>query len=401
MRGPYFLELANEQEAERLFQKIGCDWRGSQIMLAKSRIIPLFLKEVKSPGANILKQQMLSLGGEAVVGRGVVNCSQEYSDVLLLGTVKEYELLVEKIIRQPWGLNDLGERIKTLLGNLERKKSVTWEWPGRKLVLGEKVLVMGILNVTPDSFSDGGKFVETSQALEHAWEMVEAGADIIDLGGESTRPGGLPVSATEELKRVLPVLEKLLQEIPVPLSLDTYKAAVAEEALAVGVQIINDVGGGLKDPRMAEVAARFQAPVIIMHNPGKVTYQDLIPDLVDSLSEQVRIFEEAGLPAEKIVIDPGVGFGKDYQENLVVMKNLQSLCTLGKPVLLGVSRKSFIGKTLDLPVTDRLEGSLAAAAWGVLNGADILRVHDVRETVRLVKVLEAIKTEGVSGEGIR
>jgi dihydropteroate synthase len=401
LRGPYFLELDSEWDVERLFAEIGCDQQGRKIMSRKSKIIPLFLKEVKSPAANILKQQMLSLGGEAVVGRGVVNCSQEYSDVLLLGTRKEYEMLVEKVLLQPWNLKILGERIKTLLVNLEKKKSVTWEWPEQKLTLGNKTLIMGILNVTPDSFSDGGKFVELSQAVEHAWEMVEAGADIIDVGGESTRPGCLPVSAEDELKRVLPVLEKLLAEIPVPISVDTYKAMVAEEALALGVQIINDVGGGLKDPRMAEVVARFQAPVIVMHNPEIGKYQNLIPDLVDSLAEQVKIFEDAGLPGEKIVIDPGVGFAKNYQENLVVMKNLESFCALGKPVLLGVSRKSFIGKTLDLPVTDRLEGSLAAAAWGVMKGMDILRVHDVRETVRLVKVLEAIKTEGVSGAGIR
>lgn len=401
MRGPYFLELDSELEVKRLFQEIGCDFRGGQIMTGKSKIIPLFLKMVKSPGANILKQQMLSLGGEAAVGRGVINCSQEYSDVLLLGTLKVYQTLIESLKQQPWGLQPLGDKLKALLQNLGEKRAPVWEWSDRKLVFGEKVLVMGILNVTPDSFSDGGKFVETSRALEHAWEMVEEGADIIDVGGESTRPGCLSVSAEEELERVRPVLEKLLLEIPVPISLDTYKAAVAEEALALGVHIVNDVGGGLKDPRMAEVAARFQAPVIVMHNPEKRGYHDLLPDLLDSLAEQVKIYEDAGLSSEKIVIDPGVGFGKDYKENLVVMKNLQSFCTLGKPVLLGVSRKSFIGKTLDLPVTDRLEGSLAAAAWGVMKGMDMLRVHDVRETVRLVKVLEAIKAEGVSSEGIR
>ena len=394
LRGPYFLDLDTTEEMKRLFAEIGCDTAGEKIMLPKSKIVPLFLKEVKSPAANILKQQMLSLGGEAVVGRGVVNCSQEYSDVLLLGTRQEYEGLIERICGQPWGLKILGERIKTLWSNLAKSRKIAWEWPKQRLTLGEKTLIMGILNVTPDSFSDGGKFRELSQAVEHAWEMVEAGADIIDVGGESTRPGCLPVTAEEELQRVRPVLERLLAEIPVPISIDTYKATVAEEALALGVQIINDVGGGLKDPRMPEVVARFQAPVIVMHNPARGEYQDLLPDLVDSLAKQVKVYEEAGLPAEKIVIDPGVGFGKNYQENLAVMKNLASFRALGQPVLLGVSRKSFIGKTLDLPVTERLEGSLAAAAWGVIKEMDILRVHDVRETVRLVKVLEAIKTGG-------
>jgi dihydropteroate synthase len=402
LRGPYFLELDSEGEVERIFKEIGCDQSGRKIMSQKSNIIPLFLKEVKSPAANILKQQMLSLGGEAVVGRGVINCSQECSDVLLLGTRKVYAMLAEKICLQPWSLKTLGEKIKALLVNLEKKKIVTWKWPGCQLTLGDKTLIMGILNVTPDSFSDGGKFVELSQAVEHAWEMVEAGADIIDVGGESTRPGCNTVSTEEELRRVLPILEKLLlEEIPVPISIDTYKATVAEEALSSGAQIINDVGGGLKDPRMAEVVARSQAPVIVMHNPEKGMYNDLLPDILDSLAAQVKIYEDAGLSSDKIVIDPGVGFGKDCQENLVVMKNLKSFCALGKPVLLGVSRKSFIGKTLDLPVTDRLEGSLAAAAWGVMSDMDIIRVHDVRETVRLVKVLEAIKMEGFSSEGTR
>ena len=402
MRGPYILQLERESDVLRQFWEIGCDPQSCQIMSKKSKIIPLFLKEVKSPAANILKQQMLSLGGEAVVGRGVINYSQEYSDVLLLGTIKEYELLLEKLFQQPWGLKTLAEKLQLLLENFQGKKYVTWEWPERKLTLGDKVLVMGILNVTPDSFSDGGKYREPEQALEHAWKMVEEGADIIDLGGQSTRPGFEPVSSEEELKRVLPVLEKLLLEkIPVPISLDTYKAEVAEEALAMGVHIINDEGGGLKDLRMAEVVAGFQAPVIIMHNPEIGSYDDLIPDLVDSLAEQVKIYERAGLPSEKMAIDPGVGFGKDYQQNLKVLKKLKSLGTLGKPMLLGASRKSFIGETLNLPASERLGGSLAAAAWGVMNDADILRVHDVRETVSLVKVLEAIKTEGVRCERIR
>ncbi|MDD2212472.1 MAG: dihydropteroate synthase [Clostridia bacterium] len=396
MRGPYFLKADSQTELEALFRRIGCDEPGRQVMAKKGKILPLLLKEVRSPGANILKQQMLSLGGEAAVSKGVIDCSRDYSDVLLLGTFKEYVALVEKLQQQPWGLRLLGEKIEQFLGSIEAPKQVVWEWADRKLIIGEKVLVMGILNVTPDSFSDGGKFFDIGKALEHAWRMVEEGADIIDVGGESTRPGSSVVSAEEELARVMPVLEKLLAEIPVPLSLDTYKAKVAGEALALGVHIVNDVGGGLMDPQMAEVVARFQAPVIIMHNPEKGDYDDVISDLLDSLAEQIKIYEAAGVSSEKMVIDPGIGFGKDYRENLVVMNNLESLRTLGKPVLLGVSRKSFIGKTLDLPVTDRLEGSLAAAAWGVMNGADIIRVHDVRETVRMVKVLEAIKKEGIN-----
>ena len=394
LRGPYFLEINSAEDLQRRFRKIGCDSLGSKIMSKKSRVLPLLLKEVKSPAANILKQQMLSLGGEAVVARGVIDCSLEDSDVLLLGTRREYEFLGETLFHQPWGLKALGERIKSLLGHLAAPECVSWEWPGKELTLGSRVLVMGILNVTPDSFSDGGNYIEPEMALEHAQKMVEEGADLIDLGGESTRPGGIPVSSAEELKRVIPVLEKLLPELKVPLSLDTYKAEVAAEALSMGVQIINDVGGGVRDPRMAQVVAQHQAPVIIMHNAEIGRDHDLIPELIDSLAEQIKIYEDAGLAGEKIVLDPGVGFGKDYGQNLEIIKNLKSLDILGKPVLLGVSRKSFIGQTIGLPVAERLGGSLAAAAWGVINNVDIIRVHDVRETVSLVKVLEAIKTEG-------
>lgn len=396
VRGPYYLPLGNQPELEHCFRKIGCEKLGVQIMEKKGAIFPLLLKEVKSPCANILKQHMLSLGGEAAVSRGVVNCSQEYTDVLLLGTPAVYERLVDKLAQQPWGLSALAEKITRLLETgINRPRKVVWEWPGRKLVLGERTLVMGILNVTPDSFSDGGKYQEVHQALAHAQSMVEAGADLIDVGGESTRPGYTVVSEEEELARIMPVLEKLLAEIPLPVSIDTSKSRVAEEALVAGVHIINYEGAG-DDARMAEVVARYQAPVMIMHHPkkhagGDFGDDDVVPDVLDSLEEKIKLFETAGAPPEKIVVDPGIGFGKSQEENLLVLKRLKSLRTLGKPVLLGASRKSFLGHILGLPVEERLEGSLAAAAWGALQGADILRVHDVRETVRLLKVLEAIK----------
>lgn len=394
MRGPYFRELKNTAEMAEFMQQIGCQTQGQALMLPKSEIIPLWLKEVKSPAANILKQQMLSLGGEAVVARGVVDCSQKSSDVLLLGTKKEYTCLSQKLEGQPWGLETLGKRIQAFFKQREKRGPLTWAWPDRKLELGQKTLVMGILNVTPDSFSDGGAFLEPARALEHAWQMVEAGADIIDLGGESTRPGFQPLTVAEELRRLEPVLDRLLAELPIPLSVDTYKAAVAEKVLAGGAHLINDVGGGLLDPALPEVVARFQVPVIIMHHQVVGLYQDLLPDFVDCLTWQVQIYETAGVSPEKIVVDPGIGFGKNYQENLAILKNLSILQSCGKPILLGVSRKAFLGETLGLPVGERLEGSLAAAAWGLSQGVSLLRVHDVRETVRLVQVWEALQRGG-------
>jgi len=398
------LELNNHMDLLRAYQKIGCDPAGIQIMLNKAHIYPLLVKDVKSPAANILKQQMLSLGGEAVVPRWVVNNQQPAGDVLLLGTLKEYKILSQKLSKQPWGLPAFGKKLAELVANISRRPCVVWEWPdGKRLELGWETKVMGILNITPDSFSDGGKYLEPQRALERAFAMVQEGADLIDVGGESTRPNSTPISAAEEMERVLPVLEKLVRELPVPVSLDTYKPEVAREGLKLGVHIINDEGGGQRDPEMAAVAAQYQRPVIAMHNPVKNSgdpfpYTDVIADVADSLALSREIYIRAGLERSRIALDPGIGFGKNLEENLRLIKNIKVLKNMGSPVLLAVSRKGFIGKVLDAEVTDRLEGSLAVAAWAVAQGVDMLRVHDVRETVRVVKMMTAIKEAGEAYE---
>ncbi|MCR4440693.1 MAG: dihydropteroate synthase [Peptococcaceae bacterium] len=398
MRGPYLLELEDREKTKRVFESVGPDRFGLEWMLDKAHIHPLYLKEVKSPAANVLKQQMLSLGGDAVVGKWVIDMSRDESDVLLLGTVKQYKALSGKLSGQPWGLKALGERIENLLNAITAEKKICWEWPRHRLEIGKKTLIMGILNVTPDSFSDGGRFIEPGKACERARKMVEEGADIIDVGGESTRPGSQPVSVEEELNRVMPVLETLVRELPVPISIDTYKAQTAREALRIGVHIINDVGGGKKDEGIAAVAAEYGAPVIIMHNESKPTEipQELVAGVIDDLAASLEIYKRAGLAADKMMVDPGIGFGKGPVGNLILLRNLQSFRTLDRPVLLGASRKSFIGAVLGTPVSERLEGSLAAAAWGVFKGAAVLRVHDVQETCRLVRMLEGIKHAGES-----
>lgn len=393
MRGPYLMDLGEIEKTRHLFESIGPDIIGTNIMLEKERIHPVYVKEVKSPAANVLKQSMLSLGGEAVVSRGTVNLAAEKTDILLLGTVKQYKALCPKLIKQPWGLKKLGERLERLLQIPGQSSRLSWTWPKKELHIGGRVLVMGILNVTPDSFSDGGRYADPYKALEHAHLMVEQGADIIDIGGESTRPGSQPVSCEEEINRVMPVLELLLKEIPVPVSLDTYRAKTAKEALALGVDIINDVGGAKLDPEITKVVSEYNCPVVIMHNK-KMEYAssyELVAGVIDELQDSMRLYEEAGLAPDKMMADPGIGFGKGPEGNLILLNNLLSLQTLQRPVLLGVSRKSFIGAILNTTVSERVEGSLAAAAWGVIKGAAVLRVHDVKETVRLVRVLEAIK----------
>ncbi len=282
---------------------------------------------------------------------------------------------------------------------------------GKTLEWGARTYVMGILNVTPDSFSGDGLLAASSavgeRALAQALRFVEAGANILDVGGESTRPGAEPVSAEEELARVVPVVRALAVEFPdVLISIDTYKAAVAEAALEAGAHIVNDVWGLRADPQMVEVVARFNAPVILMHNRSNpksaevrarlggryigVEYDDLLEDVKRELMESVAIARQAGIPDEHIILDPGIGFGKTVEQNLTLLNRLDEICALGFPVLLGPSRKSFIGYTLDLPPDQRLEGTAAAVAIGIARGADIVRVHDVLEIARVARMADAI-----------
>lgn len=257
--------------------------------------------------------------------------------------------------------------------------------------LGERTLVMGILNVTPDSFSDGGRYNNVERAVQHAREMVAEGADLIDIGGESTRPGHEPVSEQEELERVLPVVEALHREMPqVPLSVDTYKARVAREALKAGAHIINDVWGFKAEAPMAAVAAEFGCPVILMHNRQDRNYGDLIADVAADLRECVEIARRAGVRDENIILDPGIGFAKDYTENLRVMRALDTLAGLGFPLLLGTSRKRFIRTALDLPVDEVVFGTAATVALGIAQGCQIVRVHDVKAIKQTVQMCDAI-----------
>ncbi|PSJ90295.1 dihydropteroate synthase [Brevibacillus fortis] len=263
------------------------------------------------------------------------------------------------------------------------------------LPLGERTLVMGILNVTPDSFSDGGRFVNVEAALAQARAMVEAGADLIDIGGESTRPGSEPVDEAMELDRVLPVIRILSQELSVPLSIDTYKASVAERAILEGAHIINDVWGAKRDQRMAEVAARLDVPIILMHNREDTDYHDFFPNYIKDLRESVQIAMQAGVKQERIILDPGIGFVRTVEQNLETMRRLDDLVGLGYPVLLATSRKRMIGHVLDLPVDERVEGTAATVALGAAKGCHMVRVHDVKEMKRVTKMMDAMIKGGI------
>lgn len=268
-----------------------------------------------------------------------------------------------------------------------------------KIEFDGKTLVMGILNVTPDSFSDGGKYSFLENAIEHAKKMAAEGADIIDVGGESTRPGHEQVSIEEEISRVVPAIKAIKEQLDIAISIDTYKSQVAEAALAAGADIINDIWGAKYDSAIAAVAAKYEAPIILMHNRNDTSYNDFWNDIETDMKESIRIAMAAGVRKENIWLDPGIGFGKATTQNIEMMQLLDRFSGLGYPVLLGTSRKSLIGKVLDAPVSERLEGSLATACYGASKGCNIVRVHDVKETVRALRMMDVlngkVKYEGV------
>jgi len=265
-----------------------------------------------------------------------------------------------------------------------------------QLDFSKKTYIMGILNTTPDSFSDGGKYNTIDQAVERAREMVENGADIIDIGGESTRPGYTVISEEEEIERVVPIIEAISKHVSVPISIDTYKAKVARSAIEAGAHIINDIWGAKADDKMAAVAVEYNVPIILMHNRHDRNYSFFIRDVLNDLYESINIVKQAGARDDQIILDPGIGFAKDLKENILMMQNLDTLTALGYPVLLGTSKKSMIGQALNLPVNERMEGTGATVCYGIQKGCQIIRIHDVKEMSRMAKMMDVLMGKGVS-----
>jgi dihydropteroate synthase len=261
---------------------------------------------------------------------------------------------------------------------------------GRKLPLGERTLIMGILNVTPDSFSDGGRYHTVERAVAQARRLVEDGADILDIGGESTRPGSAAVPLEEELQRIIPVIEAVSRELDTPISVDTYKPEAAKLALEAGASIINDIWGFRRDRRMAEVAAAYSCPVVLMHNREEPVYADFLADVKHDLLESATIAQEAGVDPTRIILDPGIGFAKNQEENLYMLRHLKELAALGYPVLLGTSRKRVIRNVLNVGTEEADLGTAATVAWGIAQGMNIMRVHDVLGMTRVARMTDAI-----------
>ena len=256
--------------------------------------------------------------------------------------------------------------------------------------LNNHCYIMGILNVTPDSFSDGGRYNNLDNALKHTEQMIAEGADIIDVGGESTRPGHEVITDGEEISRVTPVIEAIKKNFDIPISIDTYKGAVTEAALQAGADLVNDIWGFKHDERVAKLTAQYNAACCLMHNRDNTLYENFQKDFLSDMKECIYIAKRAGVSDDKIILDPGVGFGKTYELNLEIINHVDILHELGYPILLGTSRKSVIGLTLDLPATDRVEGTLATTVVGVMKGCSFVRVHDIKENYRIIKMTEAI-----------
>lgn len=390
------IEIENISSAERELLSIGSDRVGVELMAPKAVNKVVKLKGINPTAANIIKQEMLSFGGEAATAHGSINLSVAETDLLVFGTLKQLGLLVEKLKLHPFGLPQIAEEMILILKNCGViPKPIKIE--KKTLDFGHRTYIMGVLNVTPDSFSDGAKFMDVDTAVSHAREMLTQGADIIDVGGESTRPGSEAVSAEGEKKRVLPVIKRLASETEAVISIDTTKAEVAQAALFAGASMVNDISGLRFDPEMSKLIAEQGVPVCIMHIQGtpkdmqqNPTYNDLMGEIIDYLKEGVDIAQKAGILHGKIIVDPGIGFGKSVEHNLEIVNRLKELKVLGSPILIGTSRKSVIGKVLDLPVEERIEGTAATLAIAIANGADIVRVHDVKEMARVVRMTDAI-----------
>lgn len=391
------LVLNTEAEAAEVLESIGADAYGVRAMAPKMGHLNLLIKDLPCPTANIMKQEMLSLGGDVAVARGTVACSIEKTDALVMGTRKQVGRFAEKIEKQPFGLSAIAKEIARVLENIG-KDAFRLETPRRTIELGKRTLVMGIINVTPDSFSDGGKLVDAGAAVRRGVEMEEEGADILDVGGESSRPGAMTVSEEEELRRVIPVVEGLAARVGIPISVDTAKAKVAKAALEVGAELVNDITALNGDDRMAEVAAELKAPVVLMHmrgtprtmQEGDLSYGDLFSEVIDYLAGSIRLALDAGIDPERIVVDPGIGFGKGLRDNIRLLRGLGEFKVLGRPILVGTSRKAFIGAVTGKDAAERLEGTAATVTAAILNGAHIVRVHDVGFMKRVAAMADAI-----------
>jgi len=386
------------QEIKKVMRDIRVDPYGIAIMAPKAMQYLIRINSVSNITANILKQEMLSLGADVAVCRGALTGKAKRTDCLAMGNLAQFNLLFAKLRKQPFGLNRLAQDLSLGLNNYQRS-DFSLNLGRFKLSLGRRALIMGIMNITPDSFSGDGLIDKWDKGflIDCAQRLIDDGADILDLGGESTRPQANPVSLKEELNRTIPLIKALAKKIKVPISIDTYKPQVAMQALDNGAVMVNDISG-LRDDRMARIISRYKAGVVIMHMKGRPAtmqknprYASLIDEIIEYLDSAIRKAREYAVDEEKIIIDPGIGFGKTLKHNLEILKRLSEFRVLGRPILVGTSRKSFIGRLLDAPPQERINGTVASCVLAVKNGAKIVRVHDVKEVKEALKIARGIE----------
>jgi dihydropteroate synthase len=375
----------------------GATEHGAQRMLAKGQLVAMALEAIDRRQANLMKQEMLAAGGDVAVSHGICGETVDETRAVLVGTRRQFDAFMARLAEEPFDLPAVAGAIRTALDGYARRH---FEIPvrGGHLAVGPKPALVGVINVTPDSFSDGGLYATPAAAVERGLGLVAGGADLLDVGGESTRPGSDPVDEKTELARVLPVIEALASKAGVPVSIDTRRAAVAREALAAGAAVVNDVTGLQGDAEMARVAAGAGAAVIIMHMLGEPKtmqvrphYDNLMADIARYLRRGVQAALDAGVPGEQIIVDPGIGFGKTTAHNVRILARLAELRTLGRPILVGVSRKRFIGDLTGVAApAERTYGTAAACAMAVAGGALLLRVHDVAEMRQALAVAAAV-----------
>ena len=392
------IDIASAEAAGIEMRRVGVDPAGMALMAPKEVFFNLKIAGLTAPQANILKQDAIASGGEAAVAKGVVSCEINSTDAILSGTVKQLRRLADKLKAQPYGLPIAGKSINEALDRLTNRGHLVFKGRSRSFDVSKGALVMGVLNVTPDSFYDGGRYQGKNVAIEAALRMADEGADIIDVGGESSRPGADDVPVEEEIRRVVPVVEELSKR-GLAVSVDTVKSRVADLALFAGAEAINDISAMQSDILMAEVVKRHGAGVALMHMRGtpktmrsETDYEDIMGEIFDYLFGRVEFAEGFGIDREKIAIDPGVGFAKTSSGCLEIIRRLGELKTIGVPILIGTSRKSFIGKTLGCAAPgERLVGTLATISASLFNGANIIRAHDVKETKETILMIDAIK----------
>ncbi|WP_206528005.1 dihydropteroate synthase [Marinitoga sp. 38H-ov] len=382
-----------------LEKEIKVDPASIPIFKSKMYNYNILIENIDVTSANIVKQEMLSRGGDAAIHKYAINHKIDKTNVLLIGTKKQYNLLIQKLkIMNYWDIPKVREALEKIFKNINRRY---WEYSlnnNKKIILGNNSKIMGILNVTPDSFHAPSRIRSVDQAVENAKRMIGEGAEILDIGAESTRPGSESVELKEEIDRVIPVIKTLREEFPnIILSIDTYKSEVAKKAIENGVDIINDISGMQFDKDMVHVVAESKLPIVIMHIKGTPKdmqknpyYENCISELLDYFEERILFAQKNGV--EQIIIDPGFGFGKRVQDNLNLSYNIEEFRVLGYPILMGHSRKSTIGNILNIDNTnDRLEGTLALTSYYALKGIEIIRVHDVKENYRTIKMIEALR----------